>query len=354
MRRTGPALPGPEEALAETRDLARVCAPRSLETCEIFEPNAFYGSDRVLKAYAGLAPDEPLKAVVPHGVVFDEGYVWAVERQAMLPAVLAYGENRERAYRRATGKLVIRSAPPFAYAAKLLEGAPAPARTGTLFFPSHSTHRVTWHADFDGLAAALLGLDKKFQPVTVCLYWRDYELGRHLPFSRRGLPVVSAGHVFDPQFLFRLLHLCRAHVYAASNVLGSYLAYSVIAGCRFFFLPGFEARHALEEAASGSDISAPGETGAALQREFAQPYEALGPGRAGLLARACDLDRVLAPESLRVALAMADRLDRAGIAVSPLDGRLRFSVPYRFARAGRRMAQAGWQWLRASPTRKAG
>jgi hypothetical protein len=352
-RRTGPALPGHEEALAQARNLAHVCAPRNLDTREIFEPNAFYGSDGVLKAYAGLPPEEPLKLVVPHGVVFDEAYVWVKERQACLPAVLAYGENRERIYRRATGKVVIRSAPPFAYAARLLEGEPAPQRSGTLFFPSHSTHRITWHADFDGLAEALLGLDGKFQPVTVCLYWRDYELGRHLPFARRGLPVVSAGHMFDPKFLFRLVHLCRAHAYAASNVLGSYLAYAVIAGCRFFFLHGFEARHSQEVAAGGDDISAPGETGAALQRAFAQPYETLGPQRAGLLARACDTDRVLAPEALRAALAMADRLDRVGIASSPLDGRLRFGVPYRFARAGTRAAQAGWRWLRASRARKA-
>lgn len=337
-RRTGVALPGPDEALAEARDLARVCAPRNLETCELFEPNAFYGSDRVLKNYAGLPFDRALKVVVPHGIVFDEGYVWSAERQAMLPAVLAYGENRERAYRRATGKVVIRSAPPFAYAAKLLECTPAPARTGTLFFPSHSSHRVTWHADFEGLADALLALDARFQPVTVCLYWRDYELGRHLPFSRRGLPVVSAGHMFDPQFLYRLAHLLRGHAYAASNVLGSYLPYAVIAGCRFFFVQGFEASHTLEAAGSEGDVSAPGETGAALLREFAQPYDTLGSRRAELLARVCDFERVLMPEALRAAFEAAERLDRVG---------------YRLARAGRRIAQAGRRWLRAAAARGA-
>jgi hypothetical protein len=236
------ALPNLDEALAEARDLARVCAPRRLDTCEIFEPNAFYGSDSVLKAYAGLAPDESLKAVVPHGVVFDEGYVWEVERQAMLPAVLAYGENRESAYRRATAKLVIRSAPPFAYAGKLLEGAPAPARAGTLFFPSHSTHRVTWHTDLDGLAEALLALEAKFQPVTVCMYWRDYELGRHLPFSRRGLPVVSAGHMFD-------LHSFASSTSAARTCLPQQRARLLPCvlrdrGCRFFFLR-LDTRHTL-------------------------------------------------------------------------------------------------------------
>ena len=355
LQTTGPLAPGPEEALAQARDLARVCAPRQLETREICEPNAFYGNDRVLKAYAGLPPDEPLKLVVPHGVVFDEDYVWFKESQSMLPVVLAYGENRERAYRRATGKVLVRSAPPFAYAAKLLAEAHAPKRSGTLFFPSHSTHNVTWHADLEGLADALLALDARFQPVTVCLYWRDYELGRHLPFTRRGLPVVSAGHIFDPLFLFRLVHLCRAHAYAASNVLGSYLAYAVIAGCRFFFLQGFGARHTVDRAAGGSDVSTPGETGAALQREFSQPYDG-EPGARGaaLLARASDYDRVLAPEALRAVCVMADRLDRFGVAASPQDGRLRFNVPYRFARAGRQIAQAGWRRMRASPARKTG
>jgi hypothetical protein len=333
VRRTGLALPGPEEALAEARDLARACAPRSLETCEIFEPNAFYGSDGVLKAYANLPPELPLKAIVPHGVVFDEDYVWPLERQALLPAVLAYGETRERAYRRATGKLVIRSAPPFAYAAKLLEATPAPRRSGTLFFPSHSTHHVTWHADFDGLADALLALDARFQPVTVCLYWRDYEMGRHLPFMKRGLPVVSAGHIFDPQFLYRLAHLLRAHAYAASNVLGSYLTYAVIAGCRFFFLQGFEASHTLEAMGTSDDVSAPGKTGAALLSAFAQPRDMLSERSAALLARSSDFDRVLAPDALRAALQGAERLDHVG---------------YRLGRAGRRMTLAGRRWLSAA------
>lgn len=85
------------QLLSEAEDVERLCRPRELRTREAFAPNAFYGNDFVLKRVAGLPPDRPLKAVVPHGIVFDPSYVWESERRALLPAVLAYREDRARA-----------------------------------------------------------------------------------------------------------------------------------------------------------------------------------------------------------------------------------------------------------------
>jgi hypothetical protein len=321
-----------EQLLSEAGDLDRLCRPRDLRTPEVFPPNAFYGTDLVLKLRAGLPPDQPLKAVAPHGIVFDRSYVWEMERRALLPAVLAYSDQRAQAYARATGKLVIRSAVPFAYLPMLAAEAASTRRSGMLFFPSHSSHRATAHADFAGMAEALTRLEAKYQPVTVCIYWRDHQLGHHRPFVERGLPVVSAGHIFDSMFLFRLFHLCRRHRYAAGNHVGSSLFYAALAGCRYFLLPGFGATYSGAHEHLAQDVSLGGPLQDEVASAFAAPSDEVSPLQHSLLTRICGLDHLLEPAQLRAALEMADRLDRFGVARDPFSGGTRVAVP----RAGMR------------------
>lgn len=226
-----------QEALADQEDLIRLCADRPSATNEIFEPNAYYGNDLVLKEYAGLPQSYQLKVVIPHGVVLaqDEGWVWGLEAAAVLPVVLCYPPYRERSYREHTNKRVVLSAAPFLYVAEMLKNGPHPERNGTLFFPSHSTHWDTAYMDDELLAKQLSLLPDEYQPITICMYWRDFNLGRHLPFQNRGMKIVSAGHIYQNQyFLHRLYHLCSLHRYASGNSLGSHIFMSVTAGCSYF------------------------------------------------------------------------------------------------------------------------
>lgn len=326
--------------LAETEDIERLCQPRELSTAEVFSPNAFYGNDLVLKRYAGLPDDKPLKVVVPHGIVFNLQFVWEQEARAPLPAVLAYGDDRERAYARATRKLRIRAATPFAYLGALMGEAPGVRRSGTLFFPAHSSHRITAEADFEGIAERLLQLEDKYQPVSVCIYWRDYELGRHRPFLARGFRVVTAGHIFDPMFLPRLYCLCQAHRFASSNHVGSSLPYAVLAGCAFFLLAGFGVNFAGTRGALTEDFSGVGPAMRALEEAFAMPVDKTTPYQRDLVDRLTGLQPWLSPEALRELLLMADGLDRYGIARDPRDGRVQVALPQAYSRAAWRLLYA--------------
>lgn len=327
------------ELLSETSDLGRLCRPRRLSTVEVFEPNAYYGNDVVLKSYAGLPIDRPLKVVVPHGVVFDQSYVWGAERRASLPAVLAYNSSRAQAYARSTRMLRIPCAVPFAYLPKIL-GEATKQRSGTLFFPSHSSHRLTAQSDYVGMATRLVELEAELQPVTVCIYWRDYELGRHKPFVERGLKVVSAGHIYDPGFLFRLYCLCQEHRFAASNSVGSSLLYSVLAGCSYFLLPEFRVAYTGAPDHLASDLSHGGDVQEAIAREFSAPVDGISASQSHLVAEICGLDHLLSPRMLRDALLMAERLDRFGMARDPQGRRFNVTVPRRYVRAGRHLIEA--------------
>ncbi len=228
-----------EETLAHQADLAHLCQDPPFPTDELFMGNSFYGANYLLKTYVGLPLEEPLKVVVPHGLSFSDTFVWTAELAAPLPVLWYFSEHVGQAYRQALdrvggSKLLAPAASPFLYACALLQDQPQPQRQGTLFFPSHSTHGVTAQLDFAGLAEALAHMAVEYQPVTVCLYWKDLQLNRQVPFQQRGLRVVSAGHMFDPLFMLRFYHLCSMHRYAAGNETGSHMFYALRAGCSYF------------------------------------------------------------------------------------------------------------------------
>lgn len=215
---------------AEQSDLDALCAVRPLCTPEIWVHNDYYGTAAMLKLYAGVAPESSLRAVVPHGVVFNDDYLAEAERESMLPSVLAFPPYRQELYRKAC-MLVVPSASPFVYADRLL--SIECDRRGTIFFPAHSLPGIAVEMDLEALAEALLELPSHMKPVSVMVYWHDYLLGKHQPFVRRGLRVVSAGNINDPDFLLRQVYLLKRHRYALSNEVGSHVFYCVQAGCVF-------------------------------------------------------------------------------------------------------------------------
>lgn len=213
---------------SEQFDLASLCEDRALATSEIFKPNDYYGGAQILKKYAGLAADRSLHAVIPHGVYLSDTWMWSDERASLLPAALVFPAYREAVYRQ-QGKMAIPSAAPFVYANLMV---PEPFhRAGTIFFPVHSTHRLSAEIDHDGLAERLTGFPQHLGPVSVMLYWRDYNMGAAEAYVSRGLRVISAGHMYDPHFLPRQAFLLKQHAHAVSNGMGSHIFYAVKAGC---------------------------------------------------------------------------------------------------------------------------
>ena len=222
-------------------DVAALCRDRPMPTHEIAAVNTFYGHDQVLKHYAGLPADQPLPAVIPHSPVPHPYYVWHGESRPPVPAVLAYPAFRQRAFEWATNKLVVPAASPYAHVLRLSgpRGEYAgPDRVGTIFFPQHSTHHITVEEAWEQLADVLASVGEPYAPVTVCMYWRDVQLSRDAAFWQRGLQVVSAGHIFDPDFLFRFRTLCATHRYAAGSQFGTHVPLSAASGCIYTELPG--------------------------------------------------------------------------------------------------------------------
>lgn len=236
-------IPTLNETLKKQTNLEVFCTDRPLHTTEIFSPNAFYGIDHVLKTYSGLPGTYALKGVVPHGVYLTKEKVWDPELSVNLPVVFCYPSYREEIYVKNSRKAVIPTASPFLYALQLAKTASENQRIerkGTIFFPVHSTHHITVEIDYKKIIDILIKLDQKYQPINICMYWKDILLGRHLIFQESGFRVFSAGHVFDKNFLFHLYHLCLIHKYSASNEIGSYTFFSIKSGCYHLLLESID------------------------------------------------------------------------------------------------------------------
>ena len=255
-----------EQTLVEQKNLSQLCSdapPKQLNTNEIFTPNAFYGNDMIYKRYAGLPVHYPLKAVLPHGpeVAYTLEMLWDNEMRNSLPEIWCYSNLSIQKYSQALRnfkieKKVVPSASPFLYLTKLIKtNSIPPKREGTIFFPSHSTHHITDNSDFELLASKLDCLGEEYRPITVCVYWRDFNLGHHLPFEKRGMKIASSGHIYDPNFLFRFYHLCSLHKYSCSHNHGTAIFYSIKAGCSYFHLDAEEVYSSSLRQIKNPDIS---------------------------------------------------------------------------------------------------
>lgn len=324
-----------DATIKEQNNLDKLCADRKLITEEIFKPNAYYGNDRIIKIYAGIPLSKPLKIIIPHGIVFSDDYLWEAEKKAWLPVIYNYSPHRYNVYSEKTGKIIICGAAPFVYLASLLSTHPCQAsiRKGTIFFPSHSTSHVTVRTDYKNLCGKLLNLEDKYHPITICIYWRDYNLGHHEDFIKAGFKVYSAGHIYDPYFLFRFYHLCSQHQYSASNQTGSHLFYSVYAGCSFFFIDSENIEYVASEKIKNRDMSiSHPETVFALKKLFSIPHEKSTNEQIGIVNEFLGVQYFKKHAELKKYLEFADKIDKFGFAWNPQTNRYDYRLPNIFPR----------------------
>lgn len=212
----------------DTEELHRLARDRRQWTRELHGPNDFYGHAGLLKRYASLPPRQPLHATVEHGLTALPT-VWYFDVSAPFPTFLCAGEQRAEAYRRVRpDRTAIPIGPMIHYAA---DGPPAPRVRGRLLvFPAHSTHDLRSGFDVAAFARTIAGYRDRFEDVTVCLYWKDVLQGAEAVYRAEGFDCVTAGHMFDPDFLPRLRRIIEASGTVMTNRFGSYLPYAVALG----------------------------------------------------------------------------------------------------------------------------
>ena len=64
------------------------------------------------------------------------------------------------------------------------------------------------------------------RPKYVCIYWRDIQLGYHKYFLENGFEVVTAGHMYDKLFFYRLKEILLNFETVIVSELGSHVFYA--------------------------------------------------------------------------------------------------------------------------------
>ena len=152
--------------------------------------------------------------------------------------------------------------------------------------------------------------------MQVCLYWLDVLRGGDGEYRRRGLDCVTAGHMYDSRFIYRLLEILRGASAVVTNDLGTHIVYAGVLGKPVWVLPQqVEVAHA-ENAppqarqpvrrAQASGATLPGE----LQSMFAEPRAEPTAAQRRFVEELGGARHVRSPEEIDALLEQAEAASR--------------------------------------------
>ncbi len=176
-------------------------------TPEWHKANDFYGNAHILKQYAGLPADYPLKAVIEHGPTFP-GEQWEHDLQAPFPMLCTFNTGAAQYIYNTTGKLPIVTGPMIAYAQPYLpenETKNLKKKLGKnlLVYPFHATHHSYNELHHENILSQIKKEEKNYDSVTINIYWADVTKDIVNIYSSHGYHCTTCGHIYDNLFLNR-------------------------------------------------------------------------------------------------------------------------------------------------------
>jgi len=244
--------------------LEKLTAECSENTSEIFTPNDFYGHAYLLKKYCGINQEISLPGIYPHAISFRDK-AWTNELKHPIPFLLLKSKLQSVVYSKYCNKPSWIIGAPNYYAVRLIEDELKEIQSdakGALILPAHSTHHLTNNYDFNEFVKYLRDLPEIFEPITICLGWRDIQLKMHERYLKQGFECTTAGHMYDKEFFFRLVRIIASHQFAITNHVGTSAFYAAAMD-----LPVILYRQKIETNPAKSDQSA-----YLLQEAKVRPY----------------------------------------------------------------------------------
>lgn len=186
----------------------------------------------MLKKYCGLNNKKSIKAAVEHAVYMGEDYVWDMDINHAFPAIIIQGEMRKSIISQKTDKKIISIGTYIQYTDSYYsfdEFVEIKKRIGKtlLIFPMHSTHHVNLEYNIFDFINEIENIAKDYDTVMVCMYWKDILMNTYKQYQNKGFEIVSAGHIFDKNFLVRLKSIIELSDMVVANDVGSFIGQSI-------------------------------------------------------------------------------------------------------------------------------
>lgn len=147
--------------------------------------------------------------------------------------LLLYNNHQKKEYDKA-GRRSIVVGSSFVHCRKINHISKTGAEKGTIFFPIHTTNEIDMRIDWDKYAKSIVNLPENYQPVSVCLYYREIISGIYKHFLNNGITIYCAGHMLDSNFPLNFYRILQQFKYSSSNSPCSSGYYSIEMGIPFF------------------------------------------------------------------------------------------------------------------------
>lgn len=194
-----------------------------------------YSQGRIFREYARFPEELPLNIYADHGIPINfKVALHELENKAY--AFFSYHEKKYQLVKEQCRQPSFKVPHPLIWYRREHGIEQIENPQGTLFFAVHSTPDVSVFYDIEQICAQLKLLPDEMQPVAVCLFMSDIHNGTFLKYLENGVPVYTAGNVWDIRFVDRFYDLLRRFKFTASNSYGTYLFYSVEMGIPFMYL----------------------------------------------------------------------------------------------------------------------
>lgn len=191
-----------------------------------------YSMNFIFRNYAGLNDNFKIHAFFEHGVIYTDDINSACRVHEYLPSLVAsqYRVDVLKNQPNFNGAYAI--GPYIHYANTLLDKnqmKEEKERLGKtlLVFPSHSIDGVIKKFDYATFLDKINKISSDYDTVRICMYYKDVDLKRHIPYQKEGFEVVTAGHHNDHYFLPRLKSIILNSDMVMANDIGSQLGYCI-------------------------------------------------------------------------------------------------------------------------------
>ena len=227
----------------------------------------YYGGWYILQEYANRPYYQfpPKKLTIQHGITYE---MLNCELMHADYFNLVWSDEVIKMHRNYTNNPNIYAiGAPFFYSNSILpkeEIAAERKRLGrnVLAFPMHSTYNINKNYNPMHFIDALHQLEKSFDSVRVCVYWKDVQRGTAKIYQDAGFECVCCGHIADQAFHKRQRALLEIASATVSNAIGSHVGYSVYMGKPHWLIPdkfelidvyGFEGSEEMEMVKSSAN-----------------------------------------------------------------------------------------------------
>ncbi|MEU8226329.1 hypothetical protein [Kribbella sp. NPDC048915] len=198
--------------------------------------NHFYGHANIMATYAGLAKPPRIWGYLQHGWNILDGFAHGTAFAPGTPKFVWSDNVRRRGHALGLRNYsVIGSVWLYLLKAYPELATPDPRAKGTIFYPFHGWEGQNVLGDHGRIVASIK--EHETGPVTVCLYWNEYEKPaiRNV-YKDAGFRVITHGYrglhwrQVDAKFLVKQLRELRRHERVASNRLSSAVLYGASLG----------------------------------------------------------------------------------------------------------------------------